>query len=291
MITKEYVEKKLTEENIYYIYQDAPSEHFVCIINKRFVIFNIGKDFYLKKKKSCKSNGGFYFRVLTEKDFVFYLESMKQYDKEEWRTISIYNDLPYEYQISDKGRIFNKTRKVFLRPSLKANGYLEVQLSKKHYCLVHRLVASVFIDNPDDKPFVNHIDGDKTNNNKNNLEWVTESENVQHYYKTIRTSSEKVLENKIKNYLFEKGHLFVKIHGSKFMVPGISDILACICGRFVAIEIKAPGLKSHESPQQKIFGENVIKSNGLYYLVDSLDEVIELVEGIEAEELLLKEER
>lgn len=63
------------------------------------------------------------------------------------------------------------------------NRYLAVRLSGKTY-YVHRLVAQAFIQNPDSKPQVNHIDGDKKNNNVWNLEWVTDKENVIHAYNT-----------------------------------------------------------------------------------------------------------
>lgn len=65
----------------------------------------------------------------------------------------------------------------------KHTSYLRVTLSKngetKRYS-VHRLVAEAFIENPENKPFVNHIDNDATNNNVSNLEWVTHSENMKH---------------------------------------------------------------------------------------------------------------
>lgn len=74
-----------------------------------------------------------------------------------------------------------------LKQQIQRNGYLLVGLrkeGKQKFILVHRIVASAFIPNIENKKQVNHIDGNKLNNKVNNLEWVTASENIKHAYKT-----------------------------------------------------------------------------------------------------------
>lgn len=78
-----------------------------------------------------------------------------------------------------KGRI--------LKQRTNPGGYYYVELSKngtKATFAIHQLVAQAFLDNPGNKPIVNHIDGNKLNNSLTNLEWATYSQNLQHAYKT-----------------------------------------------------------------------------------------------------------
>lgn len=93
------------------------------------------------------------------------------------------------YQVSNLGNVRSLFRyKKQLKPCKNNIGYLYVNLYKNKKIKrlsIHRLVAKAFIDNPENLPQVNHIDGDKFNNNISNLEWVTASQNVSHRFKEL----------------------------------------------------------------------------------------------------------
>ena len=112
------------------------------------------------------------------------------------------------YLISNQGRVFNFKFKKFLKPTKDQGGYLFVNLCKngiKKSHKIHRLVALAFIYNIFNKPTINHIDPDKTNNFVSNLEWATNKENTQHalnngLFKPIKGekhSSSKLTENQV----------------------------------------------------------------------------------------------
>ncbi len=110
----------------------------------------------------------------------------------------IFKDIPWWewlYQISNMGNIFSWLRKwswwhkwLILNPSINWNWYFQVMLrnkliTKTYRC--HRLVALVFLDNPENKKTVNHKNWDKLDNRISNLEWNTYSENILHSYKIL----------------------------------------------------------------------------------------------------------
>ena len=94
---------------------------------------------------------------------------------EEWRDIKDFN-----YQVSNLGRVRN-SKGLIIKPHINKCGYIELHLGKegKHFNKkVHRLVAEAFIPNPENKPEVDHIDTDKTNNIVSNLRWASKVENA-----------------------------------------------------------------------------------------------------------------
>lgn len=87
------------------------------------------------------------------------------------------------YTLSKEGKIYSKYTGKVLSPVKDITGYHIVSLVNgkgKFKKSIHRLLAEAFLDNPENKAHVNHIDGNKTNNTLSNLEWATPKENTQH---------------------------------------------------------------------------------------------------------------
>jgi hypothetical protein len=94
---------------------------------------------------------------------------------EEWRAID------QHYEVSNLGSVRRKETGYVLSQTTTAKGYRRVTLwTPKRTLMVHRLVGQAFVPNPDNKPFINHLDCDRSGNHSDNLEWCTQAENVRY---------------------------------------------------------------------------------------------------------------
>lgn len=98
------------------------------------------------------------------------------------------------YSVTDDGKVWSERRNKFLATAISLKGYEHLTLHKdgeRTNKMVHILVAEAFVDNPDGKPQVNHLDENKLNNKAENLEWVTPKENSNYGTRTERIISQK----------------------------------------------------------------------------------------------------
>lgn len=103
--------------------------------------------------------------------------------QEIWKDVKGYEGL---YQVSNLGNVYSTKTAKILKSQISGKGYKTVCLHKNnvpHTNQLHRLIAQAFIPNPNNYPQINHIDGNKTNNNINNLEWCDQSYNIKEAYR------------------------------------------------------------------------------------------------------------
>jgi len=137
-----------------------------------------------KNINSIKSGISCAFRNVYKSSFGFkwILEEQKSFENEIWKQVIIEDKNTTNYYVSSLGRFKNSKGIIMKDYKPHHSGYIYVRVNKDK-CALHRLVALTFLENPENKAFVNHIDGNKLNNSLSNIEWNTPSENSLHSHK------------------------------------------------------------------------------------------------------------
>jgi len=91
---------------------------------------------------------------------------------------------------------------------------------------------------------------------------------------------ESTLQRNIRKYLSREKIYNLKYHSCEYTEKGVPDILCCMDGKFIAFEIKRKGKKNTETIYQQLQSENIKKSNGLCFLVDSIEEVENIIKKL-----------
>lgn len=134
---------------------------------------------YQIKPKPALSGEGFYFIIMEEVKLVRHPET-NEIIPEVWKDIEGYNGM---YEVSNYGRVKSNYSDRILKQAIDNRGYYRCSLSKNDTLTtykVHRLVAEYFVENPENKPEVNHKNGNKLDNRAVYIEWCTKSENMIH---------------------------------------------------------------------------------------------------------------
>jgi hypothetical protein len=128
--------------------------------------------------------------------FVSYKDDMNE-PHEDWRALREYP----EYEVSTLGRVRNAKKGSIRTPDINSKGYARLRLVRQHKIIrkfVHRLVAETYLENPENKEMVDHINGDHKDNRLCNLRWTTRSENMLNG-KVRKDKKHTTLRNIVKN--------------------------------------------------------------------------------------------
>lgn len=147
-----------------------------------------------------------------------------------WKDIKELNNL---YEISNLGRIRNKKTGTIRKVFDNGKGYYSIMIKLTHKSYkVHQLVAKYFVPNPNNYSCINHIDGVKTNNNANNLEWCTRSYNTKHGYDkelySIIPGTKNTKKIKRIDINTNKEYIYLSIKNAKEEGYSISKISECL---------------------------------------------------------------
>jgi len=147
--------------------------------------------------------------------YLSHLSNIAKMGTEIWKNVKGYESL---YQVNNFGKIKSLRFNRLLSGSINSNGYKYMMIKvdgKGKLISLHRLIANTFIPNPENKKCVNHIDGNKLNNDLSNLEWCTYSENAVHAFKiNIRTNKKGIDNNRSKKvYQYSIDNILINIHG------------------------------------------------------------------------------
>lgn len=128
-----------------------------------------------------------------------------------WKTVSGFPN----YKVSNTGKILSSARRKekIIKPIMQNNGYYQVALCRNGETQrfpIHRVVAASFCERGEGKTVVNHKDGNKANNHANNLEWVTQKENISHAINVLGVDY-KNANHKAKEVLRSDGKVFPSV--------------------------------------------------------------------------------
>ena len=136
---------------------------------------------------------------------------------EEWRTVAGTDGM---LEVSNLGRVRSLLRgePYILKTQKDKKGYhrLRITIHRQKMCFkVHRIVAQAFIDNPDNLPQVNHIDGNKDNNAVDNLEWISNRDNARHaiengLWKSVIEGSRRENRQRMKGIIATKDNVYLE---------------------------------------------------------------------------------